>query len=638
MTEKQSPSEGCSNNAVSSRTTKNDIVVSTDTTLHANNTFKPNFPFTAVVAQASYKMALTLVAINPAIGGVLVCGPRGSAKSTLARGLADVMPHADGIKHNFVTLPLGATEEMLTGTLNLQQVLDNKKVQFQAGLLAKADDGILYVDEVNLLADQLVDLLLDVASSGVNIVERDGISHSHTSQFILLGTMNPDEGELRPQLQDRFGLAVELNTFHDIDERIQIVSLREQFDAAPELFIQQYANEQRALTQNIENARVLLPEVDCPLELRRVIAQRCYEANVDGMRADIVWLRSAMAHAALFKRRNVVLDDILAVEELVLNHRRKQRDDNTPNNHPSSAQKPFSRPPQSTIQPPQKKSAQLNAGEHKSNNGANGNQGQSDDIQGDGDWGAMAPQLQKVGSAVSLNLSDNNAPSVNHNKNHDRHHNVAAHIFSSQKKGRMEGGPYHAKCRNNKASKKIHWFSSLLINAGQWPLKKLQFKPQKTGQDVIHLILLDTSASTIQQQLFSKAKAVILSIAQRAYLAREQLAIFGFGNQKIDVLLAKRRAPQKLKTLLDNIPAMGGTPLREALQHALVFQQRQYQHAPNVQLRTYIITDGKTTQRFDDVRLMGKTTLVDIEQSAVKRGKGENIAHALNAYYVPLTC
>lgn len=176
-----------------------------------------NYPFCAVAGQHEFKLALILNAINPAIGGVLVSGPRGCAKSTLARGITDILPDA----HDLVTLPLGASEEMLVGTLDLQQVLAEQKVTFNPGILAKADNGVLYVDEVNLLADSLVDLLLDVSASGINYVERDGISHQHLSRFILLGTMNPDEGELRAQLLDRFGLSVELSGQNSIENALK---------------------------------------------------------------------------------------------------------------------------------------------------------------------------------------------------------------------------------------------------------------------------------------------------------------------------------------------------------------------------------------------------------------------------------
>ena len=258
-------------------------------------TQKPNFPFSAVTGQQRFKLALTLVAVNPGIGGVLVSGPRGSAKSTLAKGLADVMPEVKaktGHAAPFVTLPLSVTEEMVVGTLNLQQVLHEKQVTFQDGLLAKADQGILYVDEVNLLQDHIVDLLLDVAASGVNVVERDGISHKHNAKFILLGTMNPDEGELRPQLQDRFGLSVELGHEYDIAERVEIVQRREAYDADWQAFLQEYQAQQDALKKDILATRSRLPQVTCSLAMQELIANKCHAAHVDGLRADIVWYLS----------------------------------------------------------------------------------------------------------------------------------------------------------------------------------------------------------------------------------------------------------------------------------------------------------------------------------------------------------
>jgi len=312
-----------------------------------------NFPFTAVSGQSLFKTALILAAINPGIGGVLVNGPRGSAKSTLARGFADILPSE---LQNLVNLPLSATEEMLVGTLDLQLVLSEQKVNFKPGILAKAHQGIVYVDEVNLLADSLVDLLLDVSASGVNYIERDGISHQHESRFILLGTMNPEEGELRAQLLDRFGLSVELSAQYSINERVEIVCLREEFDQDPNAFIAKYADQQQQLQQDIANAKALLGQVSCPMALRQFIAQRCHDANVDGLRADIVWFKTALAHAAWQGHSEVTKADILAVEDLVLNHRRNAGSSQSPpppehNQQQPPSTPPFSRPDSSFSRP-----------------------------------------------------------------------------------------------------------------------------------------------------------------------------------------------------------------------------------------------------------------------------------------------
>ncbi|NVZ79861.1 AAA family ATPase, partial [Pseudomonas gingeri] len=244
----------------------------------------PHFPLSAVVGADALKLALCLTAIDPKIGGVLIEGPRGMAKSTLARGLADLL--ASG---QFVTLPLGATEERLVGTLDLDAALGEGRAQFSPGVLAKADGGVLYVDEVNLLADHLVDLLLDVAASGTNLVERDGISHRHAARFVLIGTMNPEEGELRPQLLDRFGLNVALSGQPLPGERGQIIRRRLDFDNDPQAFCEQWEQQQQALRQRCEQARALLPAIALDDQALAEITERCFAAGVDGLRADLVW-------------------------------------------------------------------------------------------------------------------------------------------------------------------------------------------------------------------------------------------------------------------------------------------------------------------------------------------------------------
>ncbi|HLD66031.1 MAG TPA: AAA family ATPase [Pseudomonas sp.] len=276
-----------------------------------------HFPLAAVVAADGLKLALCLAAIDPAIGGVLIEGPRGMAKSTLARGLADLL--AGG---QFVTLPLGASEERIVGTLDLESALGQGRAQFSPGLLAKADGGVLYVDEVNLLPDHLVDLLLDVAASGINHVERDGISHRHAARFVLIGTMNPEEGELRPQLLDRFGLNMHLSGAPLPAERAEIVRRRLAFDADPQAFCARWATEQSALQKRCLAARELLASIPLDDQALDAIAERCFAAGVDGLRADLVWLRAARAHAAWRGAPAIEVEDIEAVAEFALRHRR----------------------------------------------------------------------------------------------------------------------------------------------------------------------------------------------------------------------------------------------------------------------------------------------------------------------------
>ena len=318
---------------------------------------RPTFPFTAIVGQEEMKLALLLNVIDPKIGGVMILGDRGTGKSTTVRALVDLLPFIDVVandpfnshpedfslmsekvrelvsqgpsvkiptiqkKIEMVDLPLGATEDRVCGTIDIEKALTLGIKAFEPGLLAKANRGILYVDEVNLLDDHLVDILLDSAASGWNTVEREGISISHPAQFILVGSGNPEEGELRPQLLDRFGMHASVTTVREAQLRVKIVEERSLFDKSPISFLENYVVKQQQLAEKIKNARKLLSKVTIDYDLRVKISQVCGKLNVDGLRGDIVTNRASLALAALQGQEKVTCEHISSVIALCLSHR-----------------------------------------------------------------------------------------------------------------------------------------------------------------------------------------------------------------------------------------------------------------------------------------------------------------------------
>lgn len=317
------------------------------------------YPFTAIVGQEDMKLALMLNVINPLLGGVLIKGEKGTAKSTAVRALADLLPAmmiskgcpfqcdpvdfarlcdncrdkvgqepglpVQAAKMRVVELPVSATEDRVVGTLDIEHAIKHGEKKFDPGILAQANRNILYVDEINLLDDHVVDVLLDAAAMGVNTVEREGVSYSHPARFVLVGTMNPEEGDIRPQLLDRFGLSVEVAGENQPEWRVEVIKRRLAYEQDTDAFAGEYQGEQELLAASIMQARRLLPKVTIPDELLLLVAKLAIALDVDGHRADITVIKAAMTLAAFAGREQVVTEDVKKAARLALPHRMRRR-------------------------------------------------------------------------------------------------------------------------------------------------------------------------------------------------------------------------------------------------------------------------------------------------------------------------
>lgn len=317
------------------------------------------YPFTAIVGQEDMKLSLILNVINPALGGVLIKGEKGTAKSTAVRALAELLPAmkvvrgckfhcdpsepnlmcddcaakyaagealtADDVKMRVIELPVSATEDRVVGTLDIEHAIKYGEKKFEPGILALANRNILYVDEINLLDDHVVDVLLDAAAMGINTVEREGVSYSHPARFVLVGTMNPEEGDIRPQLLDRFGLSVVVTGEHEAEQRVEVIKRRLAYEDDADKFIAQWQKEQEALADKIMQARKLLPEVNVTDKLLTLVAKLAVELGVDGHRADITVIKTALTLAAFAGRKEASREDIKTAARLVLPHRMRRR-------------------------------------------------------------------------------------------------------------------------------------------------------------------------------------------------------------------------------------------------------------------------------------------------------------------------
>jgi magnesium chelatase subunit D len=625
------------------------------------------YPFSAIVSQEQMKKALILNAINPGIGGVLIRGEKGTAKSTAARALAHLLPErmvVDGCifgcdpydtrhlcsdcekryptltakpaKMKVIELPISATEDKVVGSLDIEHALKKGEKKFEPGILAQAHRNILYVDEVNLLNDHIVDVLLDAAAMGSNFIEREGVSYSHPSSFILIGTMNPEEGELRPQLLDRFGLCVDIEGIRDADTRVEVIKRRHHYESNPESFFLVWESYEQELRQRIVQAQRLLPLIMVPDTMIRMIARICIDMAVDGHRADITMMKTAATISAWNNRTDVTEDDIRDAATLVLSHRMRRR--------PFSERQMDNRKVEQSIQKSQKERQHQdhvhNPPETQKPEDRATPDGSTTMVFDEGKPFAVNQQPLAIPRLMdSVRREGNGKRSVTESRDGKYVHSRIPDTIGPDiaLDATIRAAALHQKGRAGE----------LAVNIEMSDLRE-KVRERRMGTTV--LFVVDASGSMGAQQRMTAVKGAILSLLIDAYQKRDRVGLVAFRGNGAEVLLSPTSSVELARTSMQSLPVGGKTPLAHGLFTGLEVLKRELMINHHTIPRMILISDGKANvgmgsgSPLDDakeiasrIRDAGIASLViDSEQSFISFGLAQSISAEMGGRYLKL--
>ena len=539
------------------------------------------YPFTAVVGQEKAKKALLLNAICPSIGGILLSGEKGTAKSSLVRSLSSLLENTD-----VVTLPLNATEDMITGSLCMEKAVKIGKKIFENGMLKKAHKNILYIDEVNLLADASVAAILDASASGVNIVEREGISYKHKTEFVLTGSMNPEEGAIKPQLLDRFGLFVNIRSIDEIDLRKKIIKRRLEYEKSPSGFINQYKEKEKNLKTRIIYARLILDHVTVSDVAYEEAVKKCIEYNIAGHRGDIALIRASKALAALTGKTSITSEHIEEAAELVLPHRK--RDIPSPGEAPDL-------PPEKDNN---KKDSREQTGKDNSNELPLPLPPKEKNNESAKDQEEKKEEVFEIGTKYKLpDFGKNDANRKYFNRGSGRQNKVRSlnkngrYIRYRLPKGKIKDLAFDATLRAAAPFQLIRKKTKGLSFSIKHSDIREKIREKRAGNTIIFLV--DGSGSMGVQKRMSFTKGVIFSLLEKAYQMRDSVGLILFKGESAEIILPPTRSLDRAHKMLKELPVGGKTPithgLYKAAEYVKALKAREKETFPIV----ILLTDGK---------------------------------------------
>ncbi len=611
------------------------------------------FPFSAIVGQERLKLALILNAVNPRIGGVLIRGEKGTAKSTTVRAFASLLPFEG--RAGMVTLPLNATEDRVAGGIDFNLAVKDGVRALQPGLLARAHKGILYVDEVNLLDDHIVDIILDAAVSGENRIEREGISFCHPCDFILVGTMNPEEGELRPQLLDRFGLCVEVVSEKDLEKRILLMQRRESYDADSTGFSAQYQAESAALSERIARAEKCLKDIEFSDDLRNFVAGLCSESNVAGHRADLVIEQAARALAAFHGKTGVGVSEVKQVAGFALIHRKRD---------PAPPPPPRDHPPDNADKPEKhKENREQKDHRHEPEKRTEPDKGQNKDRESAVPESESGNERHDQGTANVLEKIFEVGETFRVRKFTSPKDRIFRRGSGRRSRSRTDArqGRY-VKSRFARGTSDIAFDATLRAAA---PFQIQRKNPGRLAvvledQDIREkirekrignflLFVVDASASMGARGRMIASKGALMSLLMDAYQKRDKVAMVTFRNKEAFVNLPPTSSVELAARLLEKMPVGGKTPLSSGLVRGFELLRNHLLREPGARPMAIIITDGRgnvalgnkkpfqeALELADRIALEDRIRFIVVDsesQGAVSFGLAEKLAARLNAEY-----
>ncbi|NLL81804.1 MAG: magnesium chelatase subunit D family protein [Tissierellia bacterium] len=614
---------------------------------------KYTYPFSAIVGQNIVKKALLINLVNPAVGGVLISGEKGTGKSTIVRGLGNLIQAMD-----LIELPLNITEDRLIGSIDIEKALTEGKRTVNNSLLMRANGNILYVDEINLLSNSIINALVEVSQSGINRIEREGISTTYESSFVLIGTMNPEEGGIRSQLLDRFGLYVEVSGSRDLNERINVIKRRIEYEENPSRFIERWKCEDYKIWDNIKNARKLICEITVSESMMKLASEISMKVNCSGHRAELIMIETSKAIAALNGRKNITIEDLKESAELVLSHRKRETSPNMSQSNKKNDNNEIDREDnkkQDNINEQMNNNEGLSNNSNEQNGSEENNRCDEEQENKNSDKGISSNDeiIDDIGNLFKVKFLDIKPPDRRKRKGSGRRSLVKTtelqgrYTRSTMPRRRYKDIAFDATFRAAAPYQNLRDKQDLALVIKEQDIRE-KIREKRTGTTI--LFVVDASGSMGAKKRMEAVKGAIMSLLNDAYQKRDNVGMVAFRKDRAELILNITRSVDLAYKKLKDLPTGGKTPLSQGLNMGYEILKSAIKRDKDTVPVLVLVSDGRGNVSIDGedplkeafkisrkiAREGIQSIVIDTEQDFVKLKLAQNIANEMRASYSTL--